>query len=124
MNQIIKNFTLIIYLGILTASAIIWVISSNDLLFHNSVLINNSLTFNYLGYWNYWIFLISFVSLFIFGYYSYVWVKEDKKFMKLTSSESKQSFIKNIKTLEKIARKHGSRFQSLLLEAKEKWKVR
>jgi phosphotransferase system glucose/maltose/N-acetylglucosamine-specific IIC component len=124
MNGNLKNFTLIIYFGILIASVIVWVISANDLLFHYSGLTNNSITFNYLGNWNYWIFTISLVLVLIFAYYTYVWIKEDKKFITMTSSESKQTFVKNLKSLEKIARKHGSRFQSMLNEAKEKWKVR
>jgi amino acid transporter len=124
MYQNIKNFTLIVYFGVLIASIIIWITSANDLLFHYSGLTENSFTFNYLGYWNYWIFVISLVLILIFAYYTYVWIKEDRKFITMTASESKQTFMKNIKALEKIARKHGSRYESILAEAKEKWKVR
>lgn len=124
MKLDLRSFTIFAYFAIFIVAVITWIVSANDLLFRNIGIENAGLTFKSFGNWDYWIFFVSLVFMIVFAYYTYVWIRDDRKFYRLTSSESKQSFMKNLAVLEKIASKHGALHKKLLKQAKEKWKVR
>ncbi len=124
MSKIYREWMFYIYMILSAIFVIIFIISANDLLFHYNGFINNGLTFEAAGNWNYWIFTLSLIFSGIFLYYTYDWFKDDRFFNEIMNSDSKSKFIKNMRELETIARKHGPSYEERLVEKKSAWKIR
>ncbi|MCL4329930.1 MAG: DUF3198 domain-containing protein [Candidatus Thermoplasmatota archaeon] len=119
-----RNYQFIIYIAFLALSAVIFLITTNDLLINNTVIQDSGLTLSSTGDWIYWIFALSFVFTLVFAYLVYRYIDDVKNFKKLSEGSSKQTFVKNLKKLEKIAFRLGPLFQEQLQKSKEKWNVR
>lgn len=124
MSKIYREWFFYIYLILTVVFLFIFMVSSNDLLFHYDGFINNGITFQAAGNWNYWIFFISLILTAIFTYYTYEWIRDDNFFNEIINSDSKSKFIKNMRELEKIARKHGPTYEERLDSKKSAWKIR
>ena len=59
-----------------------------------------------------------------FFYLYYRLLSDTKKFETLINSESKNTFSKNLRELDRISKKLGPRYVTELKETKEKWKLR
>ncbi len=124
MIQKLREYQFLIYLILTCISTVFFVISANDLVFHNQALIQGSVTLTFLGNWIYWVITLSFIFALFFFYEVYTIFKDTRTFYKLIQSDSKQTFVKNLRKLEKISRKLGPAFARELKNAKEKWNVR
>ncbi|MCL4332208.1 MAG: DUF3198 domain-containing protein [Candidatus Thermoplasmatota archaeon] len=120
----IREYQFLVYLLLLCVSVLFFIISMNDQVFHNQALIRGSVTLNSTGSWIYWILALSFIFSLFFGYETYTVLKDTRSFYSLIKSDSKHSFVKNLKELERIAGRLGPMFSDELHTAKEKWKVR
>lgn len=124
MSKIYREWFFYLYMILTVVFLFIFIVSSNDLLFHYNGFINNGLTFQAAGNWNYWIFILSLIMAGIFAYYTYEWFRDDRFFNDILNSDSKSKFIKNMRDLEKIARKHGPSYEERLDQKKSAWKIR
>ena len=124
MKISVRNYQFIIYIAFLALSAVIFLITTNDLLINNTVIQDSGFTLSSTGDWIYWIFALSFVFTMVFAYLVYRYFADVKSFKKLSEGSSKQTFVKNLKKLEKIAFRLGPIFQEQLQKSKEKWNVR
>ena len=120
----IKDFQMYIYIIFMAIGLALFVISSNDLIFGNKALINNGITFKSAGPWNYWIFTLGIIMTALFVYLYAKTMSDVSKFRRLMESDSKYSFMKNMKQLEVIAQRLGSTYKERLAAAKEKWKIK
>lgn len=123
MERSVRDFQEIIYILISAVSLIFFVISTNDLLVHNVILIHAGLTLS-VGGWIYWIFTVSLIFTFVFLYMFFKTISNLRKFARLINSPSKQTFVKNLVDLEKLAQSLGSVERKALDAAKDRWKVR
>lgn len=119
-----KNFKAYIYIVLMAIGLALFVISSNDLLFGNKALIDNGITFKSAGPWNYWIFTLGIIMTVVFVYLYAKTMNDISKFMRLIESDSKYSFMKNMKELEIISQRLGTIYKERLTAAKEKWKIK
>ncbi len=120
----LREYQSIIYIIVAAISIVFLFISSNDLIFHNAGIKSSGLTLSSAGNWLYWILVVSALGTIIFLYlYAHI-VSSLRKFNSLINSGSKQTFVKNLRELEKTARVLGPREKKLLKEAREKWKVK
>ncbi len=110
-----------IFITFAALSIVIFAISFNDLLIGNSSLLKAGITFTSLGTWNYWIFTVSMLSLLIFLYMFMKVLSDTRKFNRIVSGSSKQTFIKNVRELETLAHRLGPVFSQRLKEAKDRW---
>ncbi|WP_393971050.1 DUF3198 domain-containing protein [Oxyplasma meridianum] len=120
----IKDFQTYIYIILMAIGLTLFVISSNDLIFGNKVLIDNGITFKSAGPWNYWIFTLGIIMTILFVYLYAKTMRDVSKFRQLVESDSKYGFIKNIKELEAISQRLGTTYKERLAEAKERWKIK
>ncbi|MEM0160803.1 MAG: DUF3198 domain-containing protein [Thermoplasmata archaeon] len=77
-----------------------------------------------LGYWTVWILILSIIVIFIGAWYTYDTIKKRRKFEEYINTDSKANFIKHMKDLEVISYKLGPRYQDILKEKKQNWKIR
>lgn len=124
MSFNLKNLYIYFYMALMVVSFIFFLITFNDLITGNMTIENSGLTLVSIGNWQYWVFALSFIGFFIFLYYSYSWIKDDNFFRKNINNESKANFIKNLRKLERIARKHGKNYEEMIKERKAYWKIR
>ena len=124
MSRSWREFQSYIYLALLASCVVILVMTINDLLVSNSALKNSGFTLTAAGAWETWIFAFALVFSIIFAYYFAKIVRETKKFHSLIASSSKHNFVKNLKDLQKIARNLGPRYEQILKESMDKWKVK
>ncbi len=118
-----KDKLYIVYLIISIVSILFVIISLNDLLFGNQVLMK-LITLKSVGNWQYWILIASIIVFSYFAYMSYSVLNDMSKFKKLLKSSSKKTFIENIPDLERISKRLGTRYHDLLTQAKHKWGIR
>ncbi|MDS0256666.1 DUF3198 domain-containing protein [Thermoplasmatales archaeon AK] len=111
----IREYQAYVYLILMALGVALLLITSNDLIFNNSSVYNAGFTFKGVGDWEYWIFAIAVVLIILFAYLY---------FRRILDGNSKQTFVKNIKKLQKIARSLGPRYQEELERKMESWKVR
>ena len=123
MERSIRDYQQIIYIVISAVSLIFFIISTNDLLVHNKAIIHAGLTIS-VGSWIYWVFTVSLIASFVFLYMFFKTVSNLRKFAKLINSPSKQTFVKNLVDLEKLAQSLGTEEKRVLDQAKERWKVK
>lgn len=76
------------------------------------------------GGWVYYIFFLSIIGLFYFGYVLGRAVIDRRKFEELINSDSKSTFVKNVRDLDIIAKRLGPSFRKRLDDKKEQLKVR
>ncbi len=124
MSRSWREFQSYIYLALLASCIVILVMTINDLLVSNSALKNSGFTLTAAGAWETWIFAFALVFSIIFAYYFAKIVRETKKFHSLIASSSKHNFVKNLKDLQRIARILGPRYEQILKESMDKWKVK
>ncbi len=110
-----------IYIIMAAVSIVVFVIVFNNLLVGNQAIIKSGLSFASTGDWMYWIFVVSLIGLILFIYLYLRFLIDAKKFTEIISGSSKQSFIKNLKDLERIAYKLGPAFEKKLQDAKSHW---
>jgi ABC-type Na+ efflux pump permease subunit len=119
-----KDFQTYIYIVLMAIGLALFIISSNDLIFGNKALIDNGITFQSVGPWNYWIFTLGIIMTGLFVYLYAKTMSDVSKFRRLMESDSKYSFMKNMKDLEAIAQRLGTTYKERLAAAKEKWKIK
>ncbi|MEM0155480.1 MAG: DUF3198 domain-containing protein [Thermoplasmataceae archaeon] len=119
-----KDYQFFIYLILLAVSVLILIISMNDVLFHNNSFSAYFMTFSPFGNWVYWIFAAGIIFTIIFFYLFYRVILDMRKFDELVSKGSKFNFVKSLKELRTISKRLGPRYQRLLSEAMEKFKVK
>jgi hypothetical protein len=119
-----KDFQTYIYIILMAIGLALFVISSNDLIFGNKALINNGITFKSAGPWNYWIFTLGIIMTGLFVYLYAKTMSDVSKFRRLMESDSKYSFMKNMKELEAISQRLGTTYKERLTAAKERWKIK
>ncbi|HLH86050.1 MAG TPA: DUF3198 domain-containing protein [Thermoplasmataceae archaeon] len=120
----IREYQAYVYLILMALGVALLLITSNDLIFNNSSVYNAGFTFKGVGDWEYWIFAIAVVLIILFAYLYVKVTREYKSFRRILDGNSKQTFVKNIKKLQKIARSLGPRYQEELERKMESWKVR
>lgn len=123
MSSKIREYQSILYILGAAVALTVFAISANDLIFHNSFLLNNSISLKLVGSWIYWIFAITLTLSGILFYMYYKVVEDIRKFQSLINSSSKHIFIRNLKELEEIARHLGKKYVFELEEKKQRWKV-
>ncbi|MCL4350683.1 MAG: DUF3198 domain-containing protein [Candidatus Thermoplasmatota archaeon] len=123
MQKIFRSLMFYVYFLITIVSVAIFIIASNDLVFHNPGF-TSVVSFSSVGNWNYWILILAFLVFLVMFYYTYEWIKDDIFFNSNIHSDSKASFLKNMRKLEKIARKHGGLYNERLKEKKASWKIK
>ncbi len=121
MEKSLRDYQFFLYVILFAVSIVVFVISANQLLFHESLL--NQLSFN-VGYWIYWIFALSLIFALTFIYMVFSVIKNASRFEELINSTSKSTFVKNLKELEIISKKLGKSYIIQLKTAKERWKVK
>jgi hypothetical protein len=119
-----KDFQTYVYIVLMAIGLALFIISSNDLIFGNKALIDNGITFQSVGPWNYWIFTLGIIMTGLFVYLYAKTMSDVSKFRRLMESDSKYSFMKNMKDLEAIAQRLGTTYKERLAAAKEKWKIK
>jgi hypothetical protein len=119
-----KDYQFFIYLVLLAISILVLIISMNDVLFHNSGFSTYFVTFSSIGNWIYWIFVAGVIFTILFFYLFYRVLLDMRKFDELVSKGSKFSLMKSLKELRVISKRLGPRYQKLLSEAMEKYKVK
>lgn len=77
-----------------------------------------------LGYWTVWVLIFSIIVIFIGTWYTYDTIRKRREFEEYIKTDRKASFIKHLKDLEVIAYKLGPRYQNILKEKKEIWKIK
>lgn len=79
---------------------------------------------NLLGDWAIWILILSIFVIFIGAWYTYDTIRKRREFEEFINTDSKANFIKHLKDLEVISYKLGPRYQEILKEKKENWKIK
>ncbi len=120
MTSKLREFQSFLYILGAAIGVVLFVLTSNELIFKNSALPSLS----YLGNWGYWVFTLGLVMMIVFFYLYYKVISDTKKFQELINSESKNIFSKNLRDLERLSKKLGPRYVAELKSAKEKWKLR
>lgn len=124
MSRSWRQYQSYIYIAILALGVVILLMTINDLIVNNPSLKDSGFTLASTGAWETWIFAFALVLSIIFAYYFAKVVQETKKFHSLVASSSKHNFVKNLKDLQRIARHLGPRYEGILRESMEKWKVK
>lgn len=124
MSRSWRQYQTYIYLAFLALGVVILIMTINDLIVGNPGLKSSGFTLASTGAWETWIFAIALLISIIFAYYFAKVVQETKKFHSLVDSSSKHNFVKNLRDLQKIARHLGPRYEGILKESMEKWKVK
>lgn len=124
MQDTWKNYQFYYYVVLFAIGVVFLVITVNDLVIRNDAIIKSGLSLLSTGNWEYWIFAVSLVVAFTFFYLTLKIATQTKRFEDLISSESKYTFVKNIKELQKLARSLGPRYGEQLSRTMEKWKIR
>ncbi len=119
-----RNYQFYIYVVLFSVGIVFLVITVNDLVTRNSTIIRAGLTLSATGDWEYWIFAVSLVVAATFLYLTIKIAADTRKFELLINGESKYTFVKNIKDLQKLASELGPRYLDQLDKAMEKWKVK
>ncbi|GGM67391.1 hypothetical protein GCM10007108_01830 [Thermogymnomonas acidicola] len=122
MTSKIREYQFQIYLALGVLGLILFIISSNDILFRSPYL--DSVSLSYIGNWDYWVFAVGIIMACVFLYLTYKVARDTRWFQEILSGNSKSLFVKNLKELERISRYLGPRFEDELNLAKERWKVR
>ncbi|MEM0158041.1 MAG: DUF3198 domain-containing protein [Thermoplasmataceae archaeon] len=120
----IREFQAYIYLVFLALGIVLLFITSNDLIFYNTSIYDSGLTFKVAGDWEYWIFALGIVLVMLFAYMYTKITRDYRKFRTILDGNSKQTFVKNLKNLQKIARNLGPRYEEELRRKIEEWKVK
>ena len=123
MASAIRDYQSFIYLVLGAVGVTILFVSINDLIIHNAS-ISSAITFQPLGNWLYWVFAIGLVFALVFFYMFFKIIDDTKKFERLINSSSKQSFVTNLKDLEKLSKTLGRKYSLELKQTKQKWKVK
>ncbi|MGC8497330.1 MAG: DUF3198 domain-containing protein [Thermoplasmata archaeon] len=77
-----------------------------------------------LGYWTVWVLIFSIIVIFIGSWYTYDTIRKRRKFEEYINTDSKATFIKHLKDLEVISYKLGPRYQDIVKEKKQDWKIK
>jgi len=118
-----KDKLYIIYILISLISLFFLIISMNDLVFVNAVLMAK-ISLNRIGNWQYWVLILSFIGFIYFIYIAMNNINEIKKFKGMMKIESKKTFLENLPDLEKISSKFGGKYKNELKNAKHKWGIK
>jgi hypothetical protein len=118
-----KDKLYVVYIIVSIVSLFFFIISINDLLFHNQALIN-FIPLKPLGNWEYWILIPSTIIFVYFAYMSYSMLNDISKFKKLITSSSKKTFLENLPDLEIISKRLGENYNDLLKQTKRKWGIK
>lgn len=124
MDSSWKNYQFYIYVVLFAVGIVFLIITVNDLVTRNSAIIKAGLTLSTTGDWEYWIFAVSLVVAATFLYLTVKIAADTRKFELLVNGESKYTFVKNIRDLQKLANELGPRYGDQLNKAMEKWKVK
>lgn len=123
MSKMNKDKLYVVYIIVSIVSLFFFIISINDLLFHNQALIN-FIPLKPLGNWEYWILIPSTIIFVYFAYMSYSMLNDISKFKKLITSSSKKTFLENLPDLEIISKRLGENYNDLLKQTKRKWGIK
>ncbi len=115
----VKEKLYIVYSAVSAISAFFFVITFNDLIIQNSVLISD-FNLNKEGNWQYWILIASIILFIYFIYMATSTLSDIFKFNNIIKIESKKTFLKNIPFLEKVAKRMGKKYGEKLVDAKLK----
>ncbi len=77
-----------------------------------------------LGYWTVWVLILSIIVIFIGAWYTYDTIRKRKQFEEYINTDSKANFLKHLKDLEVISYKLGTRYQEILKDKKQNWKIK
>jgi hypothetical protein len=124
MSNSWRQYQSYIYIVFLALGVVLLILTINDLIVRNPRLKSSGFTLAFTGAWETWIFALALVITVLFAYYYGKVVRETKKFHSLISSSSKHNFVKNLRELQTIAMHLGPKYQALLKESMEKWKVK
>ena len=124
MNRSWRQYQSYIYLAILAIGIVLLIMTVNDLIVKDPGLKTSGFTLAATGAWETWIFALAVVVSIIFAYYFVKVVQETKKFHSLITSSSKHTFVKNLRDLQRIAGHLGPKYEALLRESMDKWKVK
>lgn len=103
---------------------VLLVLTANDLIVKNYAVIESGFTLTVLGAWETWLFALALIVAATFAYYFAKVTSDTRKFHELIKSSSKHTFVKNLRTLQKIARNLGPKYEAMLQESMNKWKVK
>ena len=124
MNRSWREYQFYIYLALLAVGIVFLLMTLNDLIVRNPGLKSAGFTLASVGAWETWIFALAVILSAVFAYYFVKIARETKKFHNLIASSSKHSFVKNLRELQLIARHLGPKYESILKESMDKWKVK
>ncbi len=77
-----------------------------------------------LGGWIYWLIITGTVVLLLGVFYLFDFVSKRRQFYKLFNEESKSKFIKNMDRIEELAWRLHPKFEMMVIERKNKWKIK
>lgn len=119
-----RQFQTYLYLVFLAVGIVLLLITINDLIIQNASVSGAGFSLKSLGPWEMWVFVLAIILTAAFSYFFFKVTSETKRFTNLIQSSSKHNFVKNLKELEKISRNLGPKYQELLEESMQKWKVK
>lgn len=99
-------------------------ITTNDLMVRNQAFSSSGLSLSILGPWETWIFVFALIVSVTFAYFFFKVTNDTKRFHKLIQGSSKHNFVKNLRELQKISKNLGPKYESILEESMQKWKVK
>ena len=79
---------------------------------------------DYLGGWIYWMIIFSTISLLFGLFYLFGFISKRKEFYELFNEKSKSKFIKNQDRIEELAWRLNPKFEKMVIEKKNKWRIK
>lgn len=119
-----REYQSVLYLVLMAVGVVLLILTFNDMVIKNESVIQSGFSLLFLGNWEYWIFALAIIIAGTFAYYFLKVTNDTKKFNELIKSSSKNTFLKNLKELQRIARSLGPKFELELQKSMEKWKVK
>ncbi len=120
MTSKIREYQGIIYIFLAAVGVVLFILTSNEYLFNSSLFP----TLTSIGDWGYYVFAVGIVMLIVFFYLFFKLLSDTRTFQSMINSESKQTFTKHLRDLERISRKLGPSYVEELKSTKERWKVK
>ena len=79
---------------------------------------------DYLGGWIYWLIIFGTISLLFGLFYLFDFIAKRREFYKLFNEKSKSKFIKNQDRIEELAWRLNPKFEKMVIEKKDKWRIK
>ncbi len=120
MTSKVREYQGIIFIFLAAVGVVLFVLTANEYMFNSSYVP----TLSAIGDWGYYVFVLGLFMLVVFFYLFFKVLSDTRTFESMINSDSKQTFTKNLKDLERISRKLGPAYVSQLKSTKDKWKVK